>query len=202
MPQEHHILDSSFRKGCHLSYFANIQSCNSKFWAVSLFSNFIEIEKYWPWQFPKMAKTDAHCIHTCGNSGIQISVFSWIYCPWSCVDYLQSKKKAIHKGFLVYDMRPWGCVALGIRGGGGGGGGHSNYFLMGGGGVCLTKPWNGGLKSWLQAQNIGSLELQKPWNGSLGGLRSGLKPQNTWTLELPKTYGNPQMGVQGADYRL
>ena len=62
----------------------------------------------------------------------------------------------------------------------GGGGGHSNYFLMG---VCLTKPWNGGLKSWLQAQNIGSLELHKPWNQSLGGLfRSGLKPQNTWTL--------------------
>ena len=79
---------------------------------------------------------------------------------------------------------------------GGGGGLHSNYFLTG---VCLTKPWNGGLKSWLQAQNIGSLELQKPWNGNLGGLRSGLKPQNTWTLELPKTYGNPQMGVQGAD---
>ena len=67
-------------------------------------------------------------------------------------------------------------------------GGHSNYFLTG---VCLTKPWNGGLKSWLQAQNIGSLELHKPWNRSLGGLRSGLKPQNTWTLELPKTYGNP-----------
>ena len=65
-------------------------------------------------------------------------------------------------------------------GGGGGGGGHSNYFLTG---VCLTKPWNGGLKSWLQAQNIGSLELQKPWNGSLGGLRSERKPQNTWTLE-------------------
>ena len=52
-----------------------------------------------------------------------------------------------------------------------GGGGHSNYFLTG---VCLTKPWN-------------------------GGLRSGLKPQNTWILKLPKTYGNPQMGVQGAD---
>ena len=68
------------------------------------------------------------------------------------------------------------------------GGGHSNYFLTR---VCLTKPWNGGLKSWLQAQNIGSLELHKPWNRSLGGLRSGLKPQNTWTLELPKTYGNP-----------
>ena len=47
------------------------------------------------------------------------------------------------------------------------------------------------VKSWLQAQNIGSLELHKPWNQSLGGLRSGLKPQNTWTLELPKTYGNP-----------
>ena len=70
----------------------------------------------------------------------------------------------------------------------GGGGGHSNYFSTG---VCLTKPWNGGLKSWLQAQNIGSLELHKPWNRNLGGLRSGLKPQNTWTLELPKTYGNP-----------
>ena len=34
---------------------------------------------------------------------------------------------------------------------GGGGGGHSDYFLTG---VCLTKLWNGGLKSWLQAQNI------------------------------------------------
>ena len=67
-------------------------------------------------------------------------------------------------------------------------GGHSNYFWRG----CASRnPEMGVLRAGLQAQNIGSLELQKPWNRSIGGLRSGLKPQNTWTLELPKTYGNP-----------
>ena len=37
----------------HLPIF---KSCNSTFLAISLFSNFIKIEKYWPWQIPKMAK--------------------------------------------------------------------------------------------------------------------------------------------------
>ena len=39
-------------KGCHWSNFANIQSCDSKFWAVSLFGNFIKtwtigLDKFW-----------------------------------------------------------------------------------------------------------------------------------------------------------
>ena len=56
---------------------------------------------------------------------------------------------------------------------GGGGRGHSNNFLTG---VCLTKPWNGGLKELTTIkQKIGSLELQKPWNGSLGGPTSWLE---------------------------
>ena len=73
---------------------------------------------------------------------------------------------------------------------GGGGGGHSNYFLTG---VCLTKPWNGGLKSWLQAQNKGSLELHKLWNRSLGGLRSGLKPQKYMDFGATKDLRKPSI---------
>ena len=40
-----------FKKGAarHWSHFANIQSYNYKIWAISLFVNFIKIEKYWPW---------------------------------------------------------------------------------------------------------------------------------------------------------
>ena len=43
--------------------------------------------------------------------------------------------------------------------GGGGGGGHSNYFFDGG------VPHETLKKSWLQAQNIGSLELKNPEMG-------------------------------------
>ena len=83
--------------------------------------------------------------------------------------------------------RPHVCI-------GGGGGGHSNYFLMG---VCLTKLWNGGLKSWLQAQIIGSLELQKPWNVSLVGSKERTKTTKYTDFGatcVPKTYGNSQIG--------
>ena len=45
------------KKSRHWSHFSNIQTCNSKVWAFSLFRNFIKIKKYiWPWQFPKTAK--------------------------------------------------------------------------------------------------------------------------------------------------
>ena len=74
------------------------------------------------------------------------------------------------------------------RGPGGGGGGGGTWIIFWRG--CASRnPEMGVLRADYKHKNIGSLELQKPWNGSLGGLiRSRLKPQNTWTLELPKTY--------------
>ena len=45
-----------FENRLSLVTFANIQTCNSKSWAISSFGNFIKLKKHWPWQFPKMAK--------------------------------------------------------------------------------------------------------------------------------------------------
>ena len=42
------------------SHFANNQSCNSTFWAFSVFSNFFNKKNYWPSHFPTTGKIAAH----------------------------------------------------------------------------------------------------------------------------------------------
>ena len=74
------------------SHFANIQSLNSMFWAISLFSSFIKMENSWLWVCDNFQKQQKWCEWA----------FSWIYWPWGCV-----AKKAIFKG-------PTCCPAAGI----------------------------------------------------------------------------------------
>ena len=65
-----------FGKSYHCSHFASTQSCNSKFRATITCT--CQGQKYWPWQFPDMAK------ETCHNR-----VFCFIYCS-AC--YVAKKK--------------------------------------------------------------------------------------------------------------
>ena len=59
-----------FRKGLHLSHFASIQSCNSKFWAISLFNNFVKSKS--------LAMTISY---TLKKKMLQISIFVDLL-PW------------------------------------------------------------------------------------------------------------------------
>ena len=94
-------------------------------------------------------------------SDIESGLYDWLS-YYDMSSKLVFNKKHHLSNFDHNNKWGWGW-GVGGMGGGGGAGGNRIMFWRG---VSLTEPWNGGLKSKVQAQNIASLQQEKAWNGS------------------------------------